>query len=215
MIKIDVRGIDDVKRKLSAMPGEIRDKAVRPALNKVAEKAKSEIARAIPEEFAVKAADVRSSIDLRRAGGQSLTAVIDVWGSTKKRGRSLNLIHFLAAIAGQKTRGSSAKSRDARKLEQQLGFLIKKGGGLKGITGAFLGNKGRTIFIRTEKGTMSSRGRYAGTKHAQAIEAVQVIGYAQMFNSRRINRRVLDKVRAELPLEIDRAMAMLKARGIL
>lgn len=202
MIKIDVRGIDDVKRKLSAMPGEIRDKAVRPALNKVAEKAKSEIARAIPEEFAVKADEVRSAIDLRRAAGENLAAVIEVWGSSKKRGRSLNLIHFLASIAGQKTRGSGAKAREAKKLQQQLGFIIKRGGGLKGIKGAFLGNNGRTIFERVGKGRLP-------------IRPVQVIGYAQMFNSRRINRRVLDKVRAELPVEIDRAMAMLKARGIL
>lgn len=202
MIKIEVRGIDEVKRKLAAMPRELRDKAIRPALNKVAAKAKAEIARTIPEEFAVKAAEVRSAISLRQARGDDLQAVIEVFGSARRKGRSLNLVHFLAAINAMKTRGSKAKAGEIKKLEQQLGFLIKKGGGLKGIKGAFLGNKGRTVFERVGKERLP-------------IKPVQVIGYSQMFNSRKINRRVMDKVRSELPVEIDRAIAMLKARGVL
>jgi hypothetical protein len=202
MIKVDVRGIDEVKRKLAAIPREVRDKALRPALNKVAAKAQAEIARTIPEEFAVKAAEVRSAISLRPARGDELRAVIEVFGSARRRGRSLNLVHFLAAINKMKTRGSKAKAGEIKKLEQQLGFLIKKGGGLKAIQGAFLGNKGRTVFERVGKGRLP-------------IKPVQVIGYSQMFTSRKISRRVMDKVRSELPVEIDRALAMLKARGIL
>ena len=202
MIKINIRGIDEVKRKLAAMPREVRDKAIRPALNKVAAKAQAEIARTIPEEFAVKAAEVRSAISLRQARGDDLQAVIDVFGSARRKGRSLNLVHFLAAINKMKTRGSKAKAGELKKLEQQLGFLIKKGGGLKGIEGAFLGNKGRTVFQRVGNGRLP-------------IKPVQVIGYSQMFNSRKINGRVMDKVRRELPVEIDRALAMLKAKGVL
>ena len=202
MIKIEVRGIEEVKRKLAAMPREVRDKAIRPALNKVAAKAQAEIARAIPEEFAVKAAEVRSAMSLRLARGDDLQAVIEVFGSARRRGRSLNLVHFLAAINQLKTRGSKAKAGEIKKLQQQLGFLIKKAGGLKEIKGAFLGNKGRTVFERVGKGRLP-------------IRPVQVVGYSQMFSSRRISRRVLDKVRADLPVELDRALAMLKAKGVL
>lgn len=141
-------------------------------------------------------------MSLRQARGEDLQAVIDVFGSARRKGRSLNLVHFLAAINAMKTRGSKAKAGEIKKLEQQLGFLIKRGGGLKGINGAFLGNKGRTVFERVGKGRLP-------------IKPVQVIGYSQMFNSRKINRRVMSKVRAELPIEIDRAIAMLKSRGVL
>lgn len=202
MIKIEVRGIDEVRRKLAAMPREIRDKALRPALNKVADKAQAEIVRAIPQEFAVKASEVRSSISLRKARGDELQAVIEVFGSSRRRGRSLNVVHFLAAINAMKTRGSKAKAGEIKALQQQLGFLIKKGGGLKEIKGAFLGNNGRTVFERVGKGRLP-------------IKPVQVIGYSQMFASRKISRRVMDKVRADLPIELDRALAMLKAKGVL
>lgn len=202
MIEIEIRGIDEVKRKLAAMPREIRDRAVRPALNKVAEKTKAEIARAIPDVFAVKASEVRSAISLKKASGDDLQAVIDIFGSTRRKGRSLNVVHFLAAINAMKTRGSKAKAAETKKLQQQLGFIIKRGGGLKAIKGAFLGNKGRTVFERE-------------TAARLPIQPVQVIGYSQMFTSRRIKQRVINKVRAELPVEIDRAIALLKSKGVL
>lgn len=214
MIKIEVRGMREVQDKLRRMPAEIRGKVLQPAINKVADKARADITRTIPEEFAVKASDVRSSVDIRRARGGNLEAVIEVFGSTRRKGRSLNLVHFLAAINKMKTRGSKAKASEIKKLEEQIGFLIKKAGGLKQIKGAFIGNRGRTVFERVG-GTMDSRSKYSGTKHGEKIAPVQVIGYGQMFNSRKINRRVMDKVRTELPIEIDRALAMLKARGIL
>ena len=140
--------------------------------------------------------------------------MIEVFGSARRKGRSLNVVHFLAAINKMKTRGSKARAGEIKKLEQQLGFLIKRAGGLKAIEGAFLGNKGRTVFERVG-GVMDSRSKYGGTKHGEKIKPVQVIGYSQMFASRKISRRVMDKVRADLPIELDRALAMLKAKGVL
>jgi hypothetical protein len=83
-------------------------------------------------------------------------------------------------------------------LQKQLGFLIKKGGGLKKIEGAFVGNKGRTIFRRTGKARLP-------------IEPLQVIGFSQMFKSRKIEQRIMAKIAAEFPVEIDRAIKRLMA----
>lgn len=204
MIKVDVHGMDDVRRKLASVRRDLQPKVLQPALNKVADKARAEIARAIPEEFAVKAAEVRNAVVLRRASSGRLQAVIDVFGSAKKRGRSLNLIHFLTAVqaAGRavRVRGSKVTKADLAALDRQLGFLIKRAGGIKKIEGAFLGNKGRTIFTREGKARLP-------------IKPLQVIGFSQMFKSRRIERRVMDKVAAELPVEIDRALRMVMERG--
>lgn len=195
-----------VKRMLDKLPQELRDKAIRPALNKVAEKARAEINRAIPQEFAVKASEVRNAVEIRKAKGDKLEAVISIFGSSRKRGRSLNLIHFLAAVqaAGQafKVRGKKLTKADQAALQKQLGFLIKKGGGIKKIEGAFIGNKGRTVFMREGKGRLP-------------IKPVQVIGFSQMFNSKRISQRVMQKINDDLPIEVDRAIKMLLAKGLL
>ena len=198
MISVKVLNVGDVKARLAKQAQGVRDKAIGPAINKVAEKARAEINRAIPQEFAVKASEVRNAITLRKARAGNLEARIEIFGSTRKRGRSLNLIHFLAAVqaAGQSVnvRGSRASKRSLSGLGGQLGFLIKRAGGLKKLEGAFVGNKGRTIFRRTGSARLP-------------IEPLQVIGFSQMFSSRRISGRILAKINAELPVEIDRAIA--------
>lgn len=203
MIKIDVRG-DFGKSMLDRVQRDLRPKVIQPALNKMADKVKADLARAIPEEFNVKAAEVRSAVDIRRARSSSLDAVVTIFGSASKRGRSMNLIHFLAAVQATgraiKVRGAKGKKSELAALQKQLGFLIKKGGGLKKIEGAFLGNKGRTIFMRVGNDRLP-------------IKPVQVIGFSQMFKSRKIERRILDTIGREMPIEIDRAIKMVLARS--
>lgn len=205
MLTVKLEGIEAVKRTLDKLPQELRDKAIRPALNKAAEKARAEINRAIPEEFAVKSSEVRNAVEISRARGDKLEAVISIFGSSSKRGRSMNMIHFLAAVqaAGQtfKVRGKKLTKADRAVLQKQLGFLIKKGGGIKKIGGAFLGNKGRTVFMREGKGRLP-------------IKPVQVIGFSQMFNSKRVSSRVMQKINDDLPAEVERAIKMLLAKGL-
>lgn len=196
MISVKITGTDWL-RKIGA---DIERKVVQPAINKVADKARAEINRAIPEEYAVKASEVRNAVSVRKARSGELRAVISVFGSTRKRGRSMNMIHFLAAIqaagAARKTRGSLATKAELNTIATQLGFRIRRDGGLKRIDGAFLGNNGRTIFRRTGKSRLP-------------IAPLQVIGFSQMFSSRKISQRVIDKIVAEMPVEIDRAMSRL------
>lgn len=189
---------------LARVQRDLRPKVIQPALNKMADKVKADLARAIPAEFNVKAAEVRSAVDIRRARSGSLEAVVTIFGSASKRGRSMNLIHFLSAVQATgraiKVRGAKGKKSELAALQKQLGFLIKKGGGLKKIEGAFLGNKGRTVFMRVGKERLP-------------IKPVQVIGFSQMFKSRKIERRILDTIAREMPVEIDRAIKMVLARS--
>ena len=203
MIRIEVHGVDEITAKLARMPVELRDKVLRPALNKVADKLRAEVVREIPREFAVKQAEVRSAVDVRRARSGRLEAVVEIFGSARKRGRSLNLMHFLGALqaAGRtlKTRGTKASKADLAALDRQLGFIIKKAGGIKKIEGAFIGNKGRTVFIRTGDARLP-------------IKPVQVIGFSQMFNARKIRDRVMTKIDIDLIEEIERAIPLATAK---
>ena len=200
MFSVRITGVDALQRKLGGMADEIDRKVIQPAINKVADKARAEINRAIPQGYAVKASEVRNAVDVRKARSGELRAVVSVFGSARKRGRSMNMIHFLAAIqaagAARKTRGARANRTELKAIANQLGFRIRRDGGLKQIDGAFLGNKGRTIFRRTGQARLP-------------IEPLQVIGFSQMFASERISKRVMDKIRADLPVEIDRAIARL------
>lgn len=206
-LEFNVSGLDAVKRELKRIGDDVgRGQAAAAAINKVAGKAQVEIRRAVTERYALPADLVRGSLSVHKAGtlGRgNIGAVIDVFGSPTKRGRSMNMIRFLAALqaAGRahQTRGKKVAAKQLTALGQQLGFRIMKGGALKTITGAFIANKGRTVFQRTGAGRLP-------------IEPVQVIGVSQMFNSKWIRSRVMAKIHADLALEMRRAVDMILAR---
>lgn len=216
-LSIDVRGIAGVRASLDRIPRELQGRALSAAINKTAQKARAEVARTIPREYAVKAAEVRGAMDLRSARGADLSSTLSIFGNMSRRGRSANMIHFLAvAVAsgmGFKTRGAvGVKKKDLGALKQQLGFIIRKGGGLKKIEGAFIGNRGRTIFIRRPGTAMASRSKYSGTKHAEEIDALQVIGFSQMFMASRIHDKFMAKLKEDFGVEIERAVKMILSR---
>ncbi len=206
-IKMDIRGVEAAQRNLQRISDDLRrGQAVGAALNKTAQKAQTEVNRAITERFNLKAGEVRNAVYLRRARANKgeFEAVISIFGSAKKRGRSLNVVHFLAAVqaAGRavKTRRAKAKKAALAALGAQLGFQFRKSGGLKQIPGVFIGNKGRTVFQRVGPGRLP-------------IEPVQVIGVSQMFSTRAIRARVMAKIEADLPMEMRRAVEMILARA--
>ena len=204
-IKVDVRGVSEVRRSLSRLQTDLRDRAMSAALNKVAEKANTEIKRAVTAEFNISASDVANAITLRKARGADLQATLSIFGSRRKRGRSLNVVHFLekSITLGEAKRRSKkgqlyGVGRGGRLLPV-LGFKFKKGGGVKQIEGAFLANKGRTVFVRT------------GDKRLP-IKPVQMIGVSQMFSAERIRQRVMNRIDRDLVTEVDRAVKMVLAR---
>ena len=198
MIAIQLRhNIGEVKARVKQLRDEITDKAAAAALNKTADKARTAMTRAITGEFNIKAAEVRSSLSVSRASLKlgRLDAVLSAFGSRKRNGRALNLIHFLERSV------TMAQARRRRKdgTLGQLGFRIKKGGPIKFLKGAFIGNKGRTVFIREGRSRLP-------------IKALQTIDVPQMFNTKRINKAVVETIEREFPIEFERAARLFTDR---
>lgn len=206
--KVDVRGLEEVKRSLNRLSTDLRDKASAMAINKTAAKANTELARAITAEFNIKQAEVKNAVSISKASakrGGEVEATISVFGSRSKRGRSLNVSHFLeksitmAEAKRRAKRGELVTIGKGGRMYPILGFKFKKGSGVKHIKGAFIGNKGRTVFIRT------------GDKRLP-IKPVQMIGVSQMFTTKTVNKRVMDRIDKELVIEMDRAVSLLVER---
>jgi hypothetical protein len=180
----------EVARSLNLVAIDIQKKVVPATLNKVAKKGSTEMVRAITQEFNIKREDVASRIRIIRAGRKldQWAAAIDPFKSVR-RGRSLNLIRFLEKSV------SLAEGRRRKKTgnENQLRFQIKKVGSKKIITGAFIGNKGRTVFVRE-------------TGDRLPIKALSTIDVPQMFNTRKIQARVISRIETDLPIEFERAL---------
>lgn len=184
----------DVQRSLAALRKEISGPASVRALNRTVEQARTSMSREIRSEFNMSPADVNAALKVRRAskaqGQFSLSAELS---SPSKRGRSLNLIRFmqrtvtLAAYRKRIKAGEGNAGRGNKALE--LRFKIKKTGAAVGVKGAFIGNKGRTVFIRTGKSRLP-------------IKAVQTIDVAKMFNTTRINRRVVEFINRTYPKNV-------------
>lgn len=200
--RVDVRGLDSVMQSLNDLPDQLRDKATTAALNKVSQKAKTEMVRAITDEYNIKRDEVASKMRLSGATKNGLTATLDPFASGYK-GRALNLIHFLDYKATNREAKRSKRKRSKQKTGGRdfpvLFFKIKKGEAAKPIPGTFLGNKGRTVFIRI------------GNKRLP-IKAVSTVGVPQMFNTKNISNRVVDRIMRELPVEFERAAAMVLVR---
>jgi hypothetical protein len=195
-IAIELKGIDAVQRQLQRLAGPEMERATTMAINKVAAKAQTEADRAIRERFVIPRDQVRGSMVLIRArrGRMAIEAVLQIFGSPTRRGRSMNLVRFMERSVTLAQHRKRAKQGD-----KQLHFKILRRSGLKTISGAFLGNKGRTVFRRTGDERLP-------------IEPVQVVGVGQMFNTRAIRERVLLRINRELEVEIGRAVELAISR---
>lgn len=190
-IKADFK---DVKNRLDSLHTKLQGKVVSAALNKVGAKAKTEMTRAITSEFNIKADEVRSNLRLSRASRNlaKWVVVLDPFAASR-RGRSFNLIRFLE----KKVTLAEGRRRAKAGTQNQLQFQIKKNGRKVRVGGAFIATNrltgGTAVFRRTGDSRFP-------------IEAVQTIDVKQMFNTRRINARVIETIRRELPIEFNRAI---------
>lgn len=204
--EVDVRELVDLQRKLAALPGELRDRAVAAGLNRTAEKAQTEINRAIRDEYVIPADRVRNSLTLRQASAARLqfTAEIQIFGSPSRKGRSANVIAFMEkkvsfAEAKRRRKKGELFVQSKGRLLPILRFVFKRGSSGKVIEGAFVGNKGRTVFRRVGAARLP-------------IEPVRVIDVGQMFRSKKVSKRVLERINRDLPVEMDRAVKSVIAR---
>jgi hypothetical protein len=193
-----------IARKLDALPTDIGNKAMVRALNKTVDQGKTEMARKISNEYRISVGEVKSRLSVSRAsakGALRFTAKLEA--TRRGKGRSMNLIAF---VTKAKVSKAGAKRLGKASLAGQLQFQIKRTGGKKVKPGAFIGNNGRTVFIRVPGTTMAKRSKYSGTKHAEQIEAINTIDVPSMFNARRINsvvrQVILDKFKVNFNREL-------------
>jgi len=160
----------DVARQLDRLQKDIADKAVASALNKTVAQGKTAMSREIRSEFNLSASTVNQSLRIQRASAiRGRFQLSAALESPTKRGRSLNLARF-----------------SARQTRKGVTFKVKRNGPRQLIPGAFLINAGKTVMIRTGKTRLP-------------IKAIQTIDVAQMFNTRRINAKVVQLIKARFP----------------
>ncbi len=199
MVTISIKtDFADVDRKIKALSNDLQKRVVPAALNKVIAKANTEMTRQISREFNISSAEVRSRLRIIRAKRDfaKFTAVLDPFAKNR-RGRSLNLIRFLEKSVTL----AEGKRRKRDQSQNQLRFQIKRGQGKKTIAGAFIGNKGRTVFVREGRERLP-------------IKALSTIDVPQMFNTRRIQKVVLARIDKEMVIEFDRAIKAAVAGNI-
>ena len=161
----------DVARKLETMRKDIADKAVASALNKTAALAKTAMSKEIRAEFNLSASTVNQSLKVSRASAAKGKFQLSAALSSISRPgrRSLNLARF-----------------SARQTRKGVTFKVKRGGPRKLIPGAFMINGGNTVMIREGKTRLP-------------IKALQTIDVGQMFNTKRINAKVVKLIEARFP----------------
>ena len=173
----------DVQRQLSALRDDVRSKVLASAINKTVEQARTQMIREITAEYNVTSSYVRDRLRIKRASfkGGALGIEAALIGGDGKR-RSANVIRF----AEQVVTLAQARKRAKDGTLGQLRFKIRKSGGNRIIRGAFIGNKGRTVFIRTSDKRLP-------------IKAVSTIDVPSMFNQKKINARVVAMIQAKFP----------------
>jgi hypothetical protein len=188
-MKLEVKAdLSRLKQGLKKLSQDIaaNDKATARAINKATALGRTEMARAIRDEFMLTVSKVREKLKVRRAYAVKGQLVISgELFSTDKLGepRAINLINF-----------------GARQTKRGVTMKIKRGGPRVLLRRAFIGNKGRTVFERK------------GAKRLP-IKPLQTIDVPQMFNTRRINLRVRARIEAALPELVERELRFILKGG--
>lgn len=159
--------------RLKQVDRDIGQRALVKAINKTMEQGKGAMARQISSEYMLTSAEVKSRLRVDRASYKSLHVVATLEATKRAIGRSMNLIRFVERSV---TLAEGRRRAKAGTLDQ-LRFQIKREGGKKTITGAFIANKGRTVFVRQGKERLP-------------IKGVMTIDIPQMFNSRQVRELI-------------------------
>ena len=176
-MRIDVQtNFPAVADALRRVEQDLGNKVLARSLNVVMAQASTAMNKEIRSEFNLTASYVRDRLRVKRAFARSgqLSISAELVGGDGKR-RSANVIQF--------ARGTGARG---------VKVAIRKGRA-KEIAGAFVGNKGRTVFRRVGASRLP-------------IEPVRTIDVAQMFNTQRINQRVIAAIEMRLPVVFEREL---------
>lgn len=172
-----------VQRSLDRLQKGVREQALASAVNKTIDQARTAMVREITGEFNVKAAYVRERLRVRRASAKAgLRIEGALMGGKSDRRRSANIIAFVESVVSL----AEGRRRAKAGTQNQLYVKVKRNGPKKPLKGAFIGNKGRTVFERVGNSRLP-------------IKPVQVIDVAQMFNTKRINAKVVRLMQTKFP----------------
>jgi hypothetical protein len=183
----------EVQRELDTLRADMAGTVTARALNRTIEQARTQMSRQIRAEFAVDTAFVRDRLRIKKAAVRGGALMLEATLDAQEKPRSANLIRFKARESGA-----------------GVAVQIKRGNGRKVVKGAFIGNKGRTVFERVPGTKMASR--KWGKTHGQQIKPVQTINVPQMFNTRRINAAVVAAMQARFPAIFERELAYAMSR---
>jgi hypothetical protein len=163
----------EVQRQLATLQRDVADQALRSAVNRTMAQGQTQMVRAIAGEFNLSQSKIREKMFLRKAGFKAGRLGIEAVLESKTQGgkrRAINVINFGAR--------STARGLTAR---------IRRSGGRVVVHGqGFIGNKGRTAFVRV------------GEKRLP-IKPLQTVDVPQMFNTKRINAPVVAFIRRKFP----------------
>lgn len=179
-IKADFSG---AFRALDSLPEQVGGRAMASAVNKTLAQARTAMIREITSEFNLPTSYVRDKLRVRNATSRrGVAQIVGELAAFNKRGRSMNIIRFVERMVTL----AALSKRTKAGTRNLLHVKIKRRGETKPVKGAFIGNKGRTVFERVGRERLP-------------IKPVQVIDVAQMFNTKRINKRVLALISARFP----------------
>lgn len=188
----------EVARALDKLSDDIGNRAMVRAMNKTIDQGKTEMSRGISKEFRITVGEAKKRLDTVRASrnGREYRFQATLEAMKKVKGKGWNLRSFVTSFPRRLKKGGMG----------QLKFQVKHAGGRKTIPGAFIGNDGRTVFIRQPGTTMASRGKYAGSKHAEQIVGLNTIDVPNMFNTKRINSAVRKVMLTKFKSNFDREL---------
>lgn len=165
----------DVQRQLDALQKDIREQVLVRSINTTLAQGQTRMAKEISSEFNIGSREVKARMQVLKANYRAgLFRVEGTLQVTNKRGRSLNLINF-----------------GAKQTKDGVSVKILRTGGRKVVRGAFIANQGRTVFQRVGATRLP-------------IKAVQTIDVPQMFNTKRVNRIVVQLLQDKFPEVFER-----------
>lgn len=182
-MKVDIRtNFPQVAQALRQVEQDLASKVLARTLNRVVDQARTQMSREIRADYNLPADYVRDRLRIRRAfaGAGQFSLQAELIGGDGKR-RSANVIRFVRGTGQRGVKVAISKGR------------------AKEIVGAFIANKGRTVFRRT-------------TSRRLPIEPVRTIDVAQMFNARRINAKVVAAINERFPAVFAREMRFALSR---
>lgn len=180
--------IDQLKR----LADDVGNKVMVRAFNATIEQGKTQMARTISQEFRITVGAAKERLKVNKASTKkgSIGFEVSLESTRKGKGRAMNLIAFVE----KKTTFGEARKRAKKGTQSQVYFQVKRAGGKQMIRGAFIANKGRTLFIRTGKARLP-------------IKSLSTIQIPSMFNTRRINTVVVKIMRDQFRKNFDRELA--------